>query len=57
MMGEASEPAAEDSGAFVQEVARGIASAEAGRLLPYELVRRWILSWGTGAELDPPQCK
>ena len=42
---------------LAEEVARGLASAEAGRLVPYESVRRWILSWGTGAELDPPQCK
>ena len=42
---------------FLQEVARGIASAEGGRLIPYEAVRRWILSWGTGTELETPQCK
>jgi predicted transcriptional regulator len=57
MMTEPADPAAEDGAALLQAVARGIASAEAGRLVGYEQVRRWILSWGTDAELDPPQCK
>ena len=50
--------ATEDDGAsFREDVARGIASAEAGRLVPYEAVRRWILSWGTDEERAPPSCK
>jgi predicted transcriptional regulator len=57
-MAEESPQVADQGGAtMLQEVARGIASAEAGRLIPYEGVRRWILSWGSGAELEPPQCK
>jgi predicted transcriptional regulator len=55
MTGESRETS--EAAAFLQEVARGIASAEAGRLIPYEAVRRWILSWGSGAEREPPQCK
>ena len=33
----------------------GIAAADAGRTLPYEDVRRWVLSWGTPDELPRPQ--
>ena len=57
MMGERSGSAVENAAAFVEDVAQGVACAEAGRLVAYEQVRRWILSWGTGAELDRPQCK
>ena len=49
--------AADDAASFRAEVARGLASAEAGRVIAYEAVRRWILSWGTGKELEPPQCR
>jgi hypothetical protein len=57
MPGESPETTAHGGVPTLQEVARGIASAEAGRLIPYEIVRRWILSWGSGAELETPQCK
>jgi predicted transcriptional regulator len=57
MAGQSPDAADKGSVTMLQEVARGIASAEAGRLIPYEGVRRWILSWGSGAELEPPQCK
>jgi hypothetical protein len=39
---------------FRQAVADGIAQADAGQTIPYEDVRRWILSWGTESELPPP---
>jgi predicted transcriptional regulator len=42
--------------AFQQAVADGVASLDAGRSVPYEDVRRWLLSWGTDSELPPPQC-
>ena len=42
------------------EDARAIAEAEAeaaaGRVVSYEAVRRWLLSWGTPNELPPPEC-
>ena len=57
MAGQSPDAADQGSATMLQEVARGIASAEAGRLIPYEGVRRWILSWGSGTELEPPQCK
>ncbi len=43
--------------AFRAAVREGIASADAGRLIPWEDVRRWMLSWGTPNELPPPECK
>lgn len=30
---------------------------EAGRTIPHEEMRRWLLSWGTEQELPPPECK
>jgi hypothetical protein len=38
-------------------IREGIAAADAGRLIPHEEMRRWLLSWGTEDELPPPQCK
>ncbi|OWJ63988.1 CopG family transcriptional regulator [Inquilinus limosus] len=38
-------------------IREGIASADAGRLVPHEEVRRWLLSWGTGKRLPKPECK
>ena len=45
-----------DKQAFVRAVEEGIADAEAGRTVPWEEVRRWLLSWGTENELPPPEC-
>ena len=49
-------PDDDDTAAFIQAVQEGIADADAGRTVPYEDVRRWLLSWGTEAELPPPPC-
>jgi predicted transcriptional regulator len=38
----------------VAEIEEGIADADAGRVLPYAAVRKWLLSWGTADELPPP---
>ena len=38
-------------------IREGIAAADAGRLIPHEEMRRWLLSWGTENELPPPECK
>lgn len=46
----------DDTAAFVAAVEEGIAAADAGRTVPYEAVRRWLLSWGTENELPPPTC-
>jgi predicted transcriptional regulator len=51
-----SQPHAADDVAFRQAVADGVASLDAGRSLPYEDARRWLLSWGTEDELPPPEC-
>ncbi|MBF0561404.1 MAG: CopG family transcriptional regulator [Alphaproteobacteria bacterium] len=42
--------------AFLAAVDDGIDDANAGRTVPYEDVRRWLLSWGTENELPPPLC-
>jgi predicted transcriptional regulator len=31
------------------------ADIAAGRLIDHDAVRRWLLSWGTDAELPPPR--
>lgn len=40
--------------AFRAAVDEGVQQAEAGLTLPYDDVRRWLLSWGTDDELMPP---
>jgi len=40
---------------FEKAVREGIADADAGRMIPYEKIRRWLLSWGTDKELPPPK--
>lgn len=44
----------EERAAFLAAVDEGIADADAGRLIPYERVQRWLLSWGSDEELPPP---
>jgi predicted transcriptional regulator len=48
-------PESEDA-EFLAAVEEGLADAKAGRSIPYEKVRRWLLSWGTDKELPPPEC-
>ena len=50
-----SKAATEDEAAFAAAAQEGIEAADAGRTLPYEDVRRWMLSWGTPEELPPPR--
>lgn len=37
-------PADDDTAAFMEAVQEGMAAADAARTLPYEAVRRWLLS-------------
>ena len=46
-----------DTEAFVEAVKEGIVAADAGRTVPYEEVRQWLLSWGTENELPKPKCR
>jgi predicted transcriptional regulator len=46
-----------DTEAFVAGIKRDLASAGAGRTVPYEDVRKWLLSWGTEDELPKPECR
>ena len=41
---------------FLAAVDEGIADVKAGRTVPYDKVRRWLLSWGSDKELPPPKC-
>jgi predicted transcriptional regulator len=43
--------------AYVEAVEAAQAEVDAGKTVPYEKVRRWLLSWGTKKELPPPRCK
>jgi predicted transcriptional regulator len=45
-----------ETAAFIAAVQQGLVSAEGGRTVPYEAVRKWLLSWGTDNELPPPEC-
>ena len=45
-----------DQAAFLAAVDEGLADAKAGRVVPYEKIRRWLLSWGSDKELPPPKC-
>jgi predicted transcriptional regulator len=44
-----------DEAAFRAAVKAGIASADAGRTVPFDKVREWLLSWGKPGELPPPK--
>jgi predicted transcriptional regulator len=33
------------------------AQVDAGKTVPYEVVRRWLMSWGTEKELERPRWK
>jgi predicted transcriptional regulator len=48
-------PEAEDA-QLAAAVEAGLTSLDSGRSVPYEKVRRWLLSWGTDKELPPPEC-
>ncbi len=51
-------PAADaDNHAFQAAVEQGMASLDAGRSVPYEDIRKWLLSWGTDKELPAPECR
>ncbi len=39
----------------LSHIERGIASIEAGRVVPHAEVRDWLRSWGTDDELPPPE--
>ena len=39
----------------LEMVAEGIADANAGRVFDNKQARAWLKSWGTDAELEPPQ--
>jgi predicted transcriptional regulator len=41
---------------YLAAVDEGLADLKAGRTIPYEKVRRWLLSWGSDKELPPPKC-
>jgi predicted transcriptional regulator len=45
----------EERAEFRAAVREGLADADAGRVVSFEKVRRWLLSWGTDHELPPPE--
>lgn len=40
----------------IQEIKKGIGSADAGKLIEHGKVTQWVESWGTEQEEDAPQC-
>ena len=38
------------------KIRKGLADAEAGRVVSHEEVARWLDSWGSEDELPPPKC-
>ena len=44
-----------DDAEFLAAVDEGLADVKAGRVVPYEKVRRWLLSWGSDNELPAPK--
>ena len=38
----------------IEALEEGIADADAGRMVPHEKMREWLLSWGKEDELEPP---
>ena len=41
---------------IIEAILRGIADADAGRVVDHESVAEWLESWGTENELPPPRC-
>ena len=40
----------------IQEIQKGIRSADAGKLIEHGKVAQWVESWGSEQEEDAPQC-
>ncbi len=47
----------QDTDAFAAAVKRGMDLADAGRVVAYKEVRKWLLSWGTETEMPKPECR
>jgi predicted transcriptional regulator len=47
----------EDKDAEERALLEAEADIAAGRLVPWEDVKRWLESWGTPNELPPPTCR
>ena len=45
-----------EDAAFRLSVEQGLVSLDAGHTVPYEEVRRWMLTWGTENEQSAPKC-
>ena len=43
--------------AYVAAIEEARAEVDTGKTVPYDAVRRWLLSWGTDKELPRPKCK
>ncbi len=43
-----------DREAFERAIAEGIAAADAGRLVPHDVVRRWLVDLAEGKDATPP---
>lgn len=44
-----------ESHEFYRTVAEGVTDSEAGRVVDHKKVRRWIETWGTDREKNPPK--
>lgn len=41
----------------VRAIEKAVKSADKGRFVAHEEVMKWVESWGTDKELEPPKCK
>lgn len=47
----------QNTDAFAAAVKQGMDSADAGRVVAYKEVRKWLLSWGTETAMPKPECR
>lgn len=46
-----------ETAALRTAVEAGLASLDAGKSVPYEQVRNWLLTWGSENESSAPECR
>lgn len=47
----------EEQESQLARIDQGIRDADAGRVVPHQVVKRYLMSWGSKRKLSPPVCK